>query len=75
MSFSCDYCGFENNEIQSAGEVAPRGVKIKLMVESTSDLNRTIVKSDYSSVKFVELDFEIPSQSQKAGIYFYFYVR
>ncbi|XP_026478684.1 zinc finger protein ZPR1-like [Ctenocephalides felis] len=68
MSFSCDYCGFENNEIQSAGEVAPRGVKIKLMVESTSDLNRTIVKSDYSSVKFVELDFEIPSQSQKAEI-------
>lgn len=67
MSFACEKCGFRNNEIQSSGQIAERGIKLKLTVQSTKDLNRTIVKSDYSSVKLVEIDFEIPAQSQKGG--------
>lgn len=68
MSFSCEHCGFENNEIQPGGEIEPNGCRIQLRVTNESDLNRRIVKSDYTSVRFVELDFEIPAQSQKGEI-------
>lgn len=67
MSFSCEKCGFENNEIQSGAPVADKGVKITLNVQNQNDLNRQVVKSDYSNVKIVELDFEIPAKSQKGG--------
>lgn len=68
MSFSCGHCGYENNEIQPAGEIEPNGCKITLQVKTPADLNRRIVKSDRTSVKFVELDFEIPAQSQKGEV-------
>lgn len=68
MSFSCDHCGFANNEIQSGGEIAERGCRIELTIKNTDDLNRKIVKSDQTSLRIVELDFEIPSQSQKGEI-------
>lgn len=68
MSFSCDHCGFANNEIQSGAEIKVKGIKLKLSVKEASDLNRRIVKSDYSSVKIEELDFEIPVKSQKGEV-------
>lgn len=68
MSFTCEHCGFENNEIKPGGEIEPNGCKITLRVTNERDLNRRIVKSDYTSVRFVELDFEIPAQSQKGEI-------
>lgn len=68
MSFSCDHCGFQNNEIQSGAEIKPKGIRLKLLVKDAADLNRRIVKSDYSSVRIEELDFEIPSKSQKGEI-------
>ncbi|GAB0091911.1 ZPR1 [Sergentomyia squamirostris] len=68
MSFECDDCGYRNNEIQSGGEIADRGCKITLEVKTAADLNRKVVKSDHGSIKIVELDFEIPSQSQKGEI-------
>lgn len=68
MSFSCDHCGFENNEIQSGAEIQPKGMKLKLLVKNEKDLNRRIVKSDFSSVRIEELDFEIPPQSQKGEV-------
>lgn len=67
MSFSCDHCGYQNNEIQSSGVVPDRGVKITLTVKDKSDLNRQLVKSDHISIKIPEVSFEIPSQSQKGG--------
>lgn len=67
MSFDCDKCGFQNNEIQSGGRVSEKGVRIKLTVTKSEDLNRQVVKSDHTSVKIPELDFEIPAQSQKGG--------
>lgn len=69
FSFSCDECGFNNNEIQSAGTVADKGIRFTLQVQKDTDLNRKVVKSDYTSVKIPELDFEIPAQSQKGGNY------
>lgn len=67
-SFSCEHCGYENNEIQPAGEIEPNGCKITLEIKSPKDLNRRVVKSDRTNVKFVELDFEIPAQSQKGEV-------
>ncbi|KAG6465219.1 hypothetical protein O3G_MSEX015008 [Manduca sexta] len=68
MSFSCEECGYENNEIQPGGAIAELGVRWKLRVEKQVDLNRQVVKSDNTSVKIPELDFEIPAQSQKGEV-------
>lgn len=68
MSFTCDNCGFENNEIQSGSVIPDRGIKITCTIKDKTDLNRQLVKSDYTSIKIPELDFEIPSQSQKGEI-------
>ncbi|CAB0040592.1 unnamed protein product [Trichogramma brassicae] len=68
MSFDCSHCGFQNNEIQNSGKIEDKGVRITLRVQSKDDLNRQVVKSDYTSVSIPHLEFEIPSQSQKGGI-------
>lgn len=67
MSFNCEHCGYENNEIQNVGKIEPKGIKINLKVASKADINRQVVKSDYTSVHLPHLEFEIPSQSQKGG--------
>ncbi|KYM79810.1 Zinc finger protein ZPR1 [Atta colombica] len=68
MSFECEHCGYRNNEIQSGGKITEKGIKITLQVVTSQDLNRQIVKSDYTSIHIPHLDFEIPSQSQKGEI-------
>ncbi|XP_073966478.1 zinc finger protein Zpr1 [Choristoneura fumiferana] len=68
MSFSCEECGYQNNEIQPGGAYAEFGVRWKLHVEQPADLNRQVVKSDYTRVRIPELDFEIPAQSQKGEV-------
>ncbi|KAK2587606.1 hypothetical protein KPH14_003733 [Odynerus spinipes] len=68
MSFDCEHCGYQNNEIQSGGKIAEKGIKITLQVSSPRDLNRQVVKSDYTSVQIPHLDFEIPARSQKGEI-------
>jgi zinc finger protein len=68
MSFNCEDCGFQNNEIQSGAEIKQKGIKLKLVVKEISDLNRRIVKSDYCAVRIDELDFEIPVKSQKGEV-------
>jgi zinc finger protein len=68
MSFTCDHCGYQNNEIQSGSEIKEKGIRFKIVVDEEKDLNRRICKSDYSSVRIEELDFEIPPKSQKGEI-------
>lgn len=68
MSFDCEKCGFANNEIQSGGKIEEKGKRIVLRVDQQRDLNRQVVKSDFTCVKIPELDFEIPAQSQKGEI-------
>ncbi|KAI9475997.1 MAG: ZPR1 zinc-finger domain-containing protein [Benjaminiella poitrasii] len=65
MAFECPHCGFRNNELQSAGTFNERGHTITLSIMSKDDLNRQLVKSDYCSVKFVELDIEIPANNRR----------
>lgn len=68
MSFTCQHCGFENNEVQSGAEIKPKAIKLKLVIDSIDDLNRRVVKSDYTSVRIEELDFEIPAKSQRGEV-------
>lgn len=68
MSFNCEHCGYQNNEIQSAGEIQPKGCKYTVNIKNSEDLNRRVVKSDYASVKIPEQDLEIEAQSQKGEI-------
>lgn len=68
MSFKCEFCGYENNEIQSASEIQKKGVHIQLEVKEQTDLNRRVVRSDYTLVKIPEVELEIPAQSQKGEI-------
>jgi len=68
MSFECEHCGYQNNEIQSSGKIAEKGIKIILQVATMQDLNRQVIKSDYTSICIPHLDFEIPAQSQKGEI-------
>jgi len=64
-SFYCEHCGYDNNEVQSASPVQDQGIDITLKINSKSDLNRQVVKTDSSRVSIPELDFEIPAGSQK----------
>jgi zinc finger protein len=60
MSFQCEECGFHNNEIQSAGQIQPKGAKYALRVEKEDDLQRNVVKSDVCIFKIEDIDLEIP---------------
>ncbi|KAI0205567.1 ZPR1 zinc-finger domain-containing protein [Astrocystis sublimbata] len=61
MSFHCDECNFTNSEIQSAGEIQPKGASYLLRLTEMVDFERTVVKSDTAVVKFIELDLEVPA--------------
>lgn len=61
MSFSCPKCGFQNNEIQSAGQIQPKGAKYALRVERDVDLQRSVVKSDTCVFRIEDIDLEIPA--------------
>ncbi|KAM6157665.1 zinc finger protein ZPR1 isoform 1-T1 [Rhynchocyon petersi] len=67
-SFSCEHCGWNNTEIQSAGRVQDQGVRYILTVKAQEDLNREVVKTDSATTKIPELDFEIPAFSQKGAL-------
>jgi zinc finger protein len=60
MSFACEHCGLQNNEIQSAGEIQQKAAKYAFKVENESDLQRQVVKTSLCSFKIEELDLEIP---------------
>jgi len=61
MSFFCPHCNFKNSEIQSAGEIQQKGSRYELRLTESTDFARQVVKSDTCTVKFIELDIEVPS--------------
>ncbi|KJZ80474.1 hypothetical protein HIM_00324 [Hirsutella minnesotensis 3608] len=61
MSFACEHCNTQNNEIQAAGTVQPKGTHYELRLTCLADFARQVVKSDSAIVKFIELDLEIPA--------------
>lgn len=68
MSFCCDHCNWENNELQPASKIQEKGVIYKLKVENLRDLTRVVVKTEWASISIPELEFEIPSQSQEGTV-------
>ena len=60
MSFECPHCHFKNSEIQPAAQVAEKGARYVLKCENKDDLSRQVVKSETATVRFQELDIEIP---------------
>lgn len=68
MSFKCPHCHFENNEVQSASEIQKQGVRIVLNVNGAEDLNRRVVRSDYTSTQIPGIELEIPAKTQKGEI-------
>jgi len=61
MSFSCDKCGFHNNEIQPAGTFQLKGARYELRLTDMADFERQVVKSDTAVIKFIEMDLEVPA--------------
>ncbi|TKY90212.1 hypothetical protein EX895_000210 [Sporisorium graminicola] len=60
VSFSCPHCGNRNSEIQSAGQIQPKGCLYTVHVTNPTDLNRQVVKSEFCTVTIPELQIEIP---------------
>ncbi|KAG7662439.1 ZPR1 [[Candida] subhashii] len=60
MSFECPHCGFKDSEIQPAAQIAEKGARYVFKVENKKDFNRQVVKSESATVRFAELDIEIP---------------
>lgn len=63
-SFECDDCHWRNNEVTFGGELQEKGCRFDLKVNNAEDLNRQVIKSDFATVNFQELEFEIPPQSR-----------
>jgi zinc finger protein len=68
-SFSCDECGYSNNEVTFGGEIQPQGSIFRLTVSNAQDLDRQIIKADSASIKIPEIDFEIPPNTQKGEFF------
>ncbi|KAG9509029.1 Zinc finger protein ZPR1, partial [Fragariocoptes setiger] len=62
MSFECKHCNTINNELQSVGEIQERGVRYKVKCHTDADLQRQIVKTEWSEIKVPEIDFEVKRQ-------------
>jgi hypothetical protein len=67
-AFSCEHCGYKNTEVQFGGKLGDTGIKFVLNVADQDCLNRSIVKSEFATIRIPELDFEIPPQTQKGSI-------
>ncbi|UZJ51511.1 hypothetical protein CBS101457_000831 [Exobasidium rhododendri] len=62
VSFFCPHCGNRNNEIQSAGEIQPKGCIYTVHVTNVEDLNRQVVKSEYATITIPEIQLTIPNK-------------
>ena len=62
-SFACDHCGLKNSEVQFSGKLEDTGVSYKFEVTNETALNRSVVKSEFATIRIPELEFEIPPQT------------
>ncbi len=67
-SFYCDECGFKNSEVQFSGKLADTGVHYTYKVTDPKALNRSVVKSEFATIRIPEIDFEIPPITQKGSV-------
>lgn len=67
-AFACEHCGYKNSEVQFAGQLEDYGVRYEVNVINGVAFNRTVVKSDYATIKVPEAGLEIPPEAQKGSI-------
>ncbi|KAG9296600.1 hypothetical protein G9A89_015192 [Geosiphon pyriformis] len=67
MSFDCEHCGFNNNEVQFTGSIAEKGCIYTCEIFTKEDLNRQLLRSETACVKIPELDLELPSSNTQKG--------
>jgi zinc finger protein len=67
-SFSCEHCGHRNSEVSFAGKLEDYGVKYEVNVINNVAFNRTVVKSEFATIKVPECGLELPPQTQKGSI-------
>ncbi|KZS94308.1 zf-ZPR1-domain-containing protein [Sistotremastrum niveocremeum HHB9708] len=60
MSFRCEHCGAQNNEVQSAGGIRDQGSAYTAKILNREDLDRQIVKSASCTVSIPEWELTIP---------------
>lgn len=68
MAFTCENCGYRNNEVQSGMSLADQGVRITLRVDNKEKMNREVIKSENATITIEELGFEIPRSTQKGSL-------
>ena len=59
MSFSCDHCAYKNTEVKTIGNVSEKARRITFRALTRDDLDRDIFKSDSTTIKILELDFQM----------------
>lgn len=62
MSFECKHCNTINNELQSVSDMQEKGVRYKVRCEKDEDLQRQVVKTEWSEIKIPEIEFEVKRQ-------------
>lgn len=62
MSFECKHCNTINNELQSVSDIQEKGVRYKVRCDKDEDLQRQIVKTEWSEIKIPEIEFEVKRQ-------------
>ncbi|KAL7074211.1 hypothetical protein ACQ4LE_006484 [Meloidogyne hapla] len=68
MSFACEHCGLQNNNLQSGEQAQEYGTEIVLKVRNAADLNRTVVRSEYGVFEIPELELTIPPKSSTGAL-------
>ena len=62
MSFECKHCNTINNELQSVSDIQEKGVRYNLRCDKDEDLQRQVVKTEWSEIKIPEIEFEVKRQ-------------
>lgn len=62
MSFECRHCNTINNELQAVGDMQEKGIRYKVKCELDEDLQRQVVKTEWSEIKIPEIEFEVKRQ-------------
>lgn len=62
MSFECKHCNTINNELQSVSDMQEKGVRYSVRCTRDEDLQRQIVKTEWSEIKIPEIEFEVKRQ-------------
>lgn len=62
MSFECSHCNTINNELQSVSDMQEKGIRYKVRCERDEDLQRQVVKTEWSEIKIPEIEFEVKRQ-------------